>query len=502
MAQLDTMMNYIPPDFSGSLAVSGNAYLGAERVKDEGLSLRGVAKYNTANWNIGVDVELINFGGAFGDYYVRLNEFPTSIPFVGPMFSTLVGNWIKLDPQELGDEYFGAGTVTGSKSSYEMTKDKAFMAFQNILKIADEEKVIEFVHAPTKEQLSGIDAYRYDIFFKRESILPFLKRMDKTFGDVELSSGRSNPYKLTQETIDLLEGKDFAQVFDYLKENNTFSVWIDASTGYPMKFSLTSRVVPGVKVTRLADKQLTTTFGLSFSNVNQPVSVTAPATFMTQEDATLKVTGESKESYRLKKQMNNIQTIKRALANFKSYTGNYPETLSDLTKKGSEFSVQKVVTQDDQYNSKFVEVQYKDNPFLKMVPKDVETGAVYDYEARGDDYTLSYTIKLPEYKAGTNPQKYYIADYTTIAGKTRYVLRYVTGKNTANSKTDSAEALVGGKTDGDADLVSDTLEAFIGSDPKKKDSDNDGYSDADELGRGTNPVGPGKLEYESSSYFF
>jgi len=502
VGQADMLMNYIPPDFSGSIAVSGTAYLGAERTKDDGLNVRGVVKYNTANWNIGVDVELINIGGAFGDYYVRLNEFPTSIPFVGTMFSTLVGNWIKLDPEELGSSYLGMGGLSGSQDKYEEAKDKVFVAFQDILKMADEEKVIEFVRPPVREELAGIGTYRYDIFFKQASILPFLKRVDAAYGDVELASGEPNPYQLTQETIDLLEGDEFAQVFAYLKENIKVSVWIDASTGNPLKFDIVTRTVPGEKVTRLADKQLTTAVTLAFSNVNQPIAVKAPESFMTQEDATIKVTGESKESYRLKKQMNNIQMLKRALADFKIYTGNYPETLSDLTRKGSDFSVQRIIPQDEQFNYKFIEMQYKDKPFLTAVPVDVESGEPYDYRVAGDDYALSFTLTLPEYKAGTNPQKYYLTDRTTVAGKTKYVLRYVTGKNTATSKSDSTEAVEAGKADTDADLVSDTLEAFIASDPKKKDSDADGYSDADELTRGTNPTGPGNLEYEGSSFFF
>lgn len=48
--------------------------------------------------------------------------------------------------------------------------------------------------------------------------------------------------------------------------------------------------------------------------------------------------------------------------------------------------------------------------------------------------------------------------------------------------------------DTDKDGLSDGLEGMFGSDPNKADTDGDGYSDGDEVDKGYNPAGPGRLE--------
>ncbi len=49
------------------------------------------------------------------------------------------------------------------------------------------------------------------------------------------------------------------------------------------------------------------------------------------------------------------------------------------------------------------------------------------------------------------------------------------------------------QSDTDHDGLSDSLEAFYGTDPNNRDSDGDGVSDGDEVEVGCNPNGPGKL---------
>ncbi|MEA1963077.1 MAG: thrombospondin type 3 repeat-containing protein [Patescibacteria group bacterium] len=43
--------------------------------------------------------------------------------------------------------------------------------------------------------------------------------------------------------------------------------------------------------------------------------------------------------------------------------------------------------------------------------------------------------------------------------------------------------------DADKDLLSDAYEAILGTDPNKFDTDNDGYSDGEEIKNGHNPLG-------------
>ncbi len=49
------------------------------------------------------------------------------------------------------------------------------------------------------------------------------------------------------------------------------------------------------------------------------------------------------------------------------------------------------------------------------------------------------------------------------------------------------------ENDIDKDGLSDDKEKLYGSDPKNPDSDNDGFSDGEEVNGGFNPIGGGKL---------
>ena len=62
-----------------------------------------------------------------------------------------------------------------------------------------------------------------------------------------------------------------------------------------------------------------------------------------------------------------------------------------------------------------------------------------------------------------------------------------------NGSVDTAEFA----HDFDQDGISDALEIFWGTDPANPDTDNDAFLDGDEVNRGYNPNGEGKLTTDS-----
>lgn len=66
------------------------------------------------------------------------------------------------------------------------------------------------------------------------------------------------------------------------------------------------------------------------------------------------------------------------------------------------------------------------------------------------------------------------------------------------SKILVADWNLGNATDTDKDGLSDVVEAAVGTDPTKADTDSDKYSDKDEMLRGYNPLGAGKLPIDQN----
>jgi predicted nucleic acid-binding Zn ribbon protein len=60
-----------------------------------------------------------------------------------------------------------------------------------------------------------------------------------------------------------------------------------------------------------------------------------------------------------------------------------------------------------------------------------------------------------------------------------------------------ADANLGGD-DADGDGLSDMIEHALGRDPNKKDTDNDGYNDKEEILNGFNPLGPGMMPIDKA----
>ena len=145
-----------------------------------------------------------------------------------------------------------------------------------------------------------------------------------------------------------------------------------------------------------------------------------------------------------------------------------------------------------------------DRPFLDPVPSDIFTKTAFGYKSTDSTYELQYTIKLPVFSTAKRPSSLY--SYANAGFRGNYAfyandldsetpqvrtLKFSEGTNTA-TENHFSEANTDTK-DSDGDLLSDSLEAYIGTDVIKTDTDTDGVSDSDELTTGSNPLGTGRI---------
>ena len=89
-----------------------------------------------------------------------------------------------------------------------------------------------------------------------------------------------------------LKSDTSAAALAYLEGNLFFSLWTDAS-GMPVKGEVRLRVVPPDDVTHLAGKQVDYVTAIAFSEINDPVKVSVPDSFISAEKADELIMGQS-----------------------------------------------------------------------------------------------------------------------------------------------------------------------------------------------------------------
>ncbi len=443
------------------------------------------------NMEIAADVRVTG-----GSIYVNIKKFPELLSTFSGM-KPVLNQWVKFDLKELeGKGSLGAVTTLSNDIQEDQQRISQLAAL--LRKIIDEERVITFIGEPVVEQEGERDVYRYSLTINREKIISAYKRfaaerkvIDDSFPAVfgETPVSQTETQMLYEKDLARLESEQTTAFFDYLKKNVTISMWFDA-LGMPVKHEVKARIIPGDAVREFKGKQFNLLLTGTVSGINAPVVVETPPNSITLDEALAKAGGMTDEEYKRSKQSQNVEKIRTALDNYKTYSGAYPDKLADLAKKGSELTIQKVVAEDQKFTNTWVESQYKDRAFLAPIPADIFSGKDFVYALKGEDYELGYVMSPAVYKKGTSPLP--LINFVSVSGKTVYTLSHVDGLNTANAKTLSVQAVAGNKLDTDADNVSDLLERALGTDLKKKDTDGDKINDADEITRGTDPLGPGK----------
>ncbi len=438
------------------------------------------------------------------DYYGVVHKLPA---FFGP-YSKLKETWVHVTEEDLRsygyDSYISEILPTGEGETKTQI-DSYSEQVRTIIELADKFGLLVLNGEGTAVTLENKNYTKYTLSLVPEKFLPFYEETVTTLATYEKPLIEDNA-----TTREYLKSEDAQELFAYLKDNFSLTIYID-SEGFPAQFDFNIRYVPTEDALALVEKQIDTTFTLAFKDINKPVTVTPPENAKALDDVIAEISGKSKQEILLERQEENIQSLRNALDSYYDWSGTYPSFLDDLKKPRKDVPRQSGEVEDEfTINRLSVSDSYEALPFAKHIPSDVFSKAAYDYTSRqsGTDYELGYTIQLPPFTTDTNPRMYYTYDmrggtYVFREEKTRTLLvpKYVEGKNIA-TKNSSSQALLD-TINSDIDDLSDGLEKLIGTNPKKSDTDGDGFSDSEELTDGSNPLGPGRLKsgYSSSFYY-
>ena len=371
---------------------------------------------------------------------------------------------------------------------------------KDLLRIALEHKFIVIKEKLANEKINDVEQRHWRMWFDAnktaETYQAFGVYLNEKYPDLDLSSD--------QEMMTYLNSEKFRQFTDQLKNNAAIDLWLSTKDWLPTKLSLSYKIALDSQNENLKDRQIRLTGTVALKDVNQPMTVKTPAENETiaLDDVVCIISGIPAENCQAAvlatTQQQRISNLQAALDLYRTKKNAYPETLSALTTVIEE-SYNECLNKDTSTNTNgntnnvnSINSSLSSNSFecvgynyiidnLSFI--DVYTNKPYEYAVKKDSYTLSYQMKevegMPDYGSSLN---------------------YIDGTNTATSASSSLVADAQEEkeaadriADDDKDTLTNALEKIYGTDPKKDDTDSDGYKDGEEINNGYNPNGDGKL---------
>lgn len=408
-------------DLDGAMDVSSSTHPRIRSVITAKGESQGVGAQGSLSWIVDKDI-----------LYV-LGDLPPVLDMFGLRFSDLKNQWVRITSSDTAE---AAGFSLDEIKKYNTDITQSAEQTRNAIKAAilslDDSQVLKIISAPVSEIVDGVRSYRYDLGINRTAFVAW-------FGKVLLDNGVPISEQAFQEEI---KDPEFVRVLEYLQNAVSISLWVNTKTGDPVKLSFTAKIAPGGSPD-LADLQVATRWQMSFKDINKPVVIENPTTFLNYDDALIRLQGISKEEYEFQKRASRINSIRTSLEYYYDAAGKYPISLEELqTLVGS-----------------------------------VNTSVVQSYSSNGLTYRLVYAANAPIFN-GTNIISGALRSSLVPLG---FGLMYAQGDNTATEKTLSLEADALFLKDTDKDKLSDTLEDYIGFNKNLKDSDKDDIVDTNEI---------------------
>ena len=376
--------------------------------------------------NLGTDLQFGDFSasiaGSFlkkGDtFYVDITKFPDLFFDITP----IKNQWIAFTVNDLNN--LGASTLSFDPSqaqNIEQQQQDSLAQGKLLYALAQQNGVRVATTVPndsTHPNLRG-----FSISLVRDKVADFYQQAET---QLHADYPTDAQFVFDQTVYDYLNSQDFTNLFNYLSQNTSLTLWLDPKTGFPAEFDSTFRLIPPDSATKLAKTEFLLSTTVNLMNVNQPINIVAPNPTVSLDDAEFLMSGEPKDVYLYNKQIANIQSLRYALQSYNTYAGSYPSDLSGL-----------VITYGDaaklNSNQAGTTVSTFEAPMkiLNSIPNDAYTSQPYIYSAANGEYSLTYGITKPTSTSTPNP---------FAAG---YGIKVANGTNTATSKHFSVQGDAG-----------------------------------------------------------
>lgn len=311
LVTLGKQASYLPVEFSFEAGFSAAADWKSQNA-DWTANVSGNGDFGDLSYKVNIDILKKQ-----EDYFLKINNIPSLFLFD---LSNLKGQWIRISSQEKPKSetrsYDMVSSLTSQvpefEKSYKETKGEFLQLIKKAAQFADDEKLIKFKNKPSTETVDGKKVTRYDLTLRKESILPFYKKVYE-----EVNNGNYKNIQLFSDSglVEYLQSEEFNQVYDYYNSNTSISLFVD-DQGFPVEIRNTFRLIPPDTATQFKDKQAKLVSTILISDINVPVKISVPSDVKDIDSITSEI-----------QKNNNIATgditIKTSFANIRAYAELY-----------------------------------------------------------------------------------------------------------------------------------------------------------------------------------
>ncbi len=496
----DTILKSIPADikFDGGVTFSFEADKNLDQ-SDALLKLDGT--YSGSDSSVAVDLEARKIGK---NVYGVINKFP-SFFFID--VSALKGKWVAITPED------DTGII--SETTFEQTDTKqAVEKLKSGLRTALQKGVFTVERQLTAETVAGVRSERYRIVFHSEKLSEVYQAL------ISERQSKGEDTKQLQGVLDNLKKRETADLLKRMADSSVFDIWVDRTNGILRQAQWTLIVVPPDEIEKLKGKQFRSVLKLTLEHVNEKVKIEKPDSTIPYDEAARLLSGMTKEEQLAQKQISRIGTLQQVLKAYIKATRTSPDSLDQLTPKMRELNdackqraEQRKVNAnanknasstngDPAYNYETDYNCYLYGSYEKKTVNvtDTYTGKSFSYTKDGDDFRVTYELRIADsqqlsyyketYADGTNTMN---SKDVSLEQKPKYEDVPIINLNTNANPNPAASSWIDSDHDGISDK--DELDLYH-TDPNKRDTDGDSFSDQTEVWSGFNPNGTGRASPE------
>lgn len=307
---IDDSYGMLPSDVAVSVTAGGSSANGGTSTTDA--IFHAGADIKSADFNVSVDADFLKKNSTL---YFRINKFPSF--FID--FSALKSKWVAVTSEDLGNggiSFFDASSIQGFVNGSQNNNKKWLEQVRLLYSLAAADGVVLNNAPATSEKLGNENVRHFHLALAKDKMAGFYARATKELSD---KYGKDTIWKFDQKTADYIASPEFGKLFDYLKANTFFDVWLNAETGQLAKVSYSLRMVPPANIEKLKDIQYVLRMALTLKDVNKPQVIEAPAGAMGFDDAQILLSGKSREEEITKSandsvRLADISTLKNAIS--------------------------------------------------------------------------------------------------------------------------------------------------------------------------------------------
>jgi hypothetical protein len=405
-------ISLLPSSFKLDATVTGNSAKDEKGSINSKIGLVGMVDFGSLKADVSLSYLMID-----KDMYINIDKIPQILGDT----SKIQGKWIHVNMKDIGSKY----GLSFDKSDKNIDSPEYRKSNELLISLLDKNNVVDIVGSPVREKIGEFSTYRYDLTLNQQGVTQFLKDVEQNKDTILFTQDMRDSFDRFMKTQDPAQ---ISKVIDYIKKNGSVMIWV-TKEGMPIQMKLSFKLdTPQVRNTK--GKQFIFDFTMTLSDLNKAIDISAPSSFIEEDDAYSLLTGKSKDVIVFEKQYSNISYVPYILE--------------------AEFM--------------------KNKRYPDVLPESIKSDNIKSYKTlnNGSAFKLVYDIKLPVYTQNQNIQSYLKMNYGS-GSSLLYGLKVVDGMNTMDHTSLSLEADAQNKIDSDKDGLSDALERYIGTNPMKKD---------------------------------